>query len=85
MAIINSVHKGNCPVLLINYCCSRKANIYTTLQTFTNELTSSARTCGGDELTQSSEYVPLCICKGLSLFVCDGLGQFFLKQHSKNE
>lgn len=40
---------------------------------------------GLHKLTQSSENVPLCICKGLSLFVCDGLGQFFLKQDSQSE
>lgn len=33
----------------------------------------------GNKLTQSSEHVALCICEGLSLFHCDGLGKFFLK------
>lgn len=33
----------------------------------------------GNKLTQSSEHVPLCIREGLSLFHCNGLGEFFLK------
>lgn len=36
--------------------------------------------CVSDTLTQSSEHISLCICKGLPLLHCDGLGKFFLKR-----
>ena len=42
-----------------------------------------ARACEQLKLTQSSEHIPLCICKGLSLFHRDGLGEFFLETQDK--
>ena len=82
-----NVHfKGNC-LLRLYYSLTivAAAKQTSTRQTFTNDLTSSACTPGGDKLTQSSKDVALCIRKSLSLLVRDALGQFFLEQDSKNE